>query len=113
MCGTTLLLGALEEPLVFADKTLSEDTPCVFVTVYDKRRLCGSCTAFLTGMSLDDDNFTLYEAIFEDGVELELTAVELELTAITLEDTALTLVVVIPSCDAFPTDTKLVERNKE
>ena len=106
MCGTTLLLGALEEPLVFADKKLSEDTPCVFVTVYDKRRLCGSCMAFLAGMTLDDDNFTLYEAIFEDGVELELAA-------ITLEDTALTLVVVIPSCDAFPTDTKLVERNKE
>ena len=62
--------------------------------------------AFLAGMTLDDYNFTLYEAIFEDGVELELVA-------ITLEDTALTLVVVIPSCDAFPTDTKLVERNKE
>ena len=28
--------------------------------------------AFLAGMTLDDDNFTLYEAIFEDGVELEL-----------------------------------------
>ena len=25
-----------EEPLVFADKTVSEDTPCVFVTVYIK-----------------------------------------------------------------------------
>jgi hypothetical protein len=100
-----MLLGALEEPSVFADKTLSEDTPCVFVTVYDKRRLCGSCMAFLAGITLDEDNFTSYEAIFEDGVELELAA-------FTLEDTALTLVV-IPSCDAFPTDTKLVERNKE
>jgi hypothetical protein len=91
---------------VFADKTLSEDTPSVFVTVYDKRRLCGSCMTSLAGITLEDDKLTLYESMFEDGFELELAA-------ITLEDTALTFVVVIPSCDAFATDTKLVETNKE
>jgi hypothetical protein len=91
--------------LLFPDNTLSEDTPSVFVTVNDKRTLCGSCMIFLAGITLEDDKLTLYESIFEDGFELELAA-------ITLEDSALT-VVVTPSCDAFATDTKIVETNKE
>jgi hypothetical protein len=61
--------------------------------------------AFLVGIALEDVKLTLYESIFADGVELELAAV-------TLVDTTVALVVVMPCC-AFPTEIKLVARNKE